>query len=174
MAGGGNALPPAQQNKHMMNRKSLLAAALVAVCLTLTLALPFTAPAQQSMGDSPAVYSLMASTSFAASQISTTWTNTGLNQGNAYLLLSVTNTAGTTPSLTCTVWTSPDNSTWTALPTSVSVTTNTPALGGGCIAIAQIGAIQNYAFLRTTNVLGGSASPAYGGSLSLIMPPKYL
>ena len=145
--------------------------------LTTALAIAFLAPigaqAQQSMGDSPGVFNLVAANTITnANSSSATFTNTGVGQGNAYLVLSGTNAFGTTPTLTCTLQSSTDNSTWTTLSPNVAVTTNYPTTGVGVLAMSLVGPIQNYAYLRTTNVISGTTA-SYNYSLSLVYPKQY-
>jgi hypothetical protein len=114
----------------------------------------------------------MAGTITNGNTTSATYTNNGVNLGNAYFLVAVTNTAGTTPADVITLQSSTDNSTWTTLSPSVTLSTNYPATGQGTVAMALIGPIQNYSYLRVTNSLSGT-TPGYNGSISLIMPAKY-
>lgn len=158
----------------MKNHKSIFAAVPVVAALTLIMALPPQADAAPALGDSPGAFALVSGMTFTngMSAVSTTFTNNGQYLGNAYLLLNVTNSAGTTPGLVCTLQSSTDNSTWTTLSPTVTVTTNVPASGQGVVVMALVGPIQNYAYLRTTNVLSGT-TPSFSGSLSLLMPAKY-
>ena len=151
--------------------KSLKTLILAAVMLTAVL-VNFETVAQTTLGDSPGVFAFTAGTITNGNTSSTTYTNNGANLGNAYLLVAVTNTAGTSPTLTSTLMSSTDNSTWTLLSQTASVTTNYAATGQGAIAITLVGPIQNYGYLRVTNTLTGT-TPAYNGSVSLIMPAKY-
>jgi|ERR1035441_1825799 hypothetical protein len=146
---------------------ALLPAALI------TLALPWAASAQTTLGDSPGVWQLLSGNDVTNSGTSGIFTNNGAWLGNAYMILSATNVAGSTPSLACTLQSSTDATTWTTLSPVATVTTNYPATGRGAVAVALIGPIQNYAYLRTTNALGGTASPEYIATLSLILPAKY-
>lgn len=133
----------------------------------------YPAAAQTTLGDSPGVFQLVSENTITnANTVSATFTNNGGYFGNAYLLICATNIAGTTPALTCTLQSSTDNSTWTTLSPNVAVTTNYPATGNGVIAVALVGPIQNYTYLRTTNVLGGT-TPSYNYSLALVMPRQY-
>jgi hypothetical protein len=157
----------------MQNRFKNIAAVVSMALLASVAMLPTTASAQQTLGDSPGVWQLVSGNDITASGTSGTFTNNGAWLGNAYMVLSATNVAGTTPTLACTLQSSTDGSTWTTLSPVASVTTNYPATGRGTIAVALVGPVQNYAYLRTTNAIGGTASPEYIYSLSLILPAKY-
>jgi hypothetical protein len=157
----------------MINRFSKFAGVVLMALVTIATFLPATAPAQQTMGDSPGVWQLVSGNDITASGVSGTFTNSGAYMGNAYLVLSATNVAGATPSLTCTLQYSTDASNWTNLTSVATVTTNYPATGRGVIAVAHVPAVHNYTYLRTTNAIAGTASPEYIYSLSLILPAKY-
>lgn len=155
--------------KHIKNLllAGLMLAAMVAI-------MPMTSSAQTTMGDSPGVFCLVSGNTITntANTASATFTNSGGYFGNAYLVLAGTNIGGTTPTLTCTLQSSTDNSTWTTLSPNVAVTTNYATTGNGVIAIALVGPIQNYSYLRTTNVVSGSTA-SYSYSLGLLMPKQY-
>jgi hypothetical protein len=153
----------------MKNLKIGLMAGLAALAMVAW----FPATAQTTLGDSPGVFCLVSSNTITNDNTaSATFTNKGGYFGNAYLMIMATNSYGTSPTLTCTLQSSTDQTTWTTLSPNVAVTTNYPTTGNGAIAIGLVGPIQNYTYLRTTNVLGGT-TPSYNYSLSLIMPRQY-
>src|SRR5579859_4679638 len=84
--------------------------------------------------------------------------------GTLLVLLDVVNTAGTNPTYSAQVQSSPDGSTWTNVGSALSGTGTNTATGKISIDAKSLTGLQ----LRIAETIGGTASPSYTRSAQLV------
>lgn len=84
--------------------------------------------------------------------------------GTLLVVFDVVNTAGTTPTYSAQVQSSPDGTTWTNVGPALAGTTTNTGTGKVSIDAKSLTGLQ----LRIAETIGGSASPSYTRSAQLI------